>query len=383
MVTQTPSASLYIHVPFCRQRCAYCHFDIKVFHPRTSQAPFIDTYLTALYKELEHLAARHPRRLHSVFLGGGTPSRLSPDQLAQILATTARLFDLTPNAEISLEVNPEDVGPNTLESLRAAGFTRISFGVQSFQDDTLKAINRAHDGAGARRALAAMPDFAHGLSLDLMLGLPHQTQATLQQDLDIVLASPATHLSVYLLERDLPTPLDKKAASLPDDDTQADFYEYVTARLQQAGFEHYEVSNFAKPGYRCRHNLTYWQSGDYLAAGPAAHGRIGSHYSANIAQFTPWLHQVQATGSGVHHSEHWSDERFRQERIIQGLRLLEGIPRAWCHEEELDQLKPFIKAGWLATDQERIRLLPKGLLTANEIFGLFVNEATQEPPNTL
>lgn len=368
------NTALYIHVPFCRQRCAYCHFDIKVFHPRSAPRPFYDRYLRALMTEVDHYAAMFPgRTISSVYYGGGTPSRLPRSHLVALHRAVCEGFQIGANAEVSMEVNPEDASPALFAHLLELGFTRVSMGVQTFHDPSLAAVNRAHDRATALAALKRAPRFSHGVSLDLMLGLPYQTPATLAADLDLIAELAPEHLSVYMLERDLPTPLDKTTARtpLPSEDDQADFYETVCARLARLGYRQYEISNFAKPGYPCRHNLNYWRMGNYLGLGPAAHGRMGEEYYANARQLTPYLLQVKAHGRGRENTDVWSAKRFRQERLVQGMRLAEGVPTAWIGAEELAALRDLSRAGLVRFVGDRVALTARGRLLANEVFAVF------------
>ena len=363
--------AVYIHVPFCRQRCSYCHFDIKVFHPQTRQIGFIVGWLDGVKRELKNHAAQLPsRNITSIFFGGGTPSRLDASYIAELLDCIGELFAVDEDVEISMEINPEDVTDVYLDHVRAAGVNRISFGVQTFHDPSLSAINRAHDAQRARRVIAECPEFPKGRSLDLILGLPHQDFDTLEQDLSTTLDLDVDHVALYMLERDLPTPLDKKQHELPDEDIQADFYDQMVETFTDAGFDHYEISNFAKPGFACRHNLVYWRCGDYLGIGPAAHGRIGYSYYANHPQLTQWREEVEAHGLGLRLRENWSKERFQTERVIQGLRLSDGIPSDWVINPE--RLTSFYDHGILATDQNQIYLTQKGRLLANEVFQAFV-----------
>ena len=365
--------AIYIHVPFCRRRCAYCHFDIKVFHPRTDQAPFMARYAEAVTAELAHRAPEvDGRTVTSVFLGGGTPSRLPPDLLGRIMAVVRDRYLLAEDAEISIEVNPEDMVPGATDALLEIGFTRLSVGVQTFDDRGLAAVGRAHDGARAQAVLAELPPFPHGCSLDLILGLPFQTPASLDRDLEILLGFDLPHVSLYLLETDLPTPLDKQSNGLPGPDAQADAYERVDAVLTDAGYDHYEISNFAKPGFACRHNRVYWRQGDYLGIGPAACGKIGSRFQRNEAAVSVYCDHVAETGSGVVEETVWDAERRRQERLVQGLRLSEGVPASLVREGEwaaLDRMRHL----W-ARSAERLCLTRAGRLLANEVFAVFVSE---------
>ncbi len=367
--------AIYIHVPFCRKRCDYCHFDIKVFHPKTDGRPFITRYLDAVDRELAFYERTClSQSVSSVFLGGGTPSQLSVSQISRILDSVRKHFSLVVNCEISMELNPEDVSPAYLSGVLGAGVTRISFGVQTFDPAGLASIGRIHSAGRAREAIEAAPHFPHGRSLDLILGLPHQTMETLQCDLDTIISLDMEHVALYMLERDLPTPLDKKVPQvmMPDEDQQAAFYEKVRDYFRERGYLHYEISNFAKPGFSCRHNLTYWRMGDYLGIGPAAHGRLGRIYTANHAQLHHYLNAVSENENGGDLKEHWTEARFNQERIIQGLRLWEGVGIALLTPGQLTALEPMKRHGLVYFDQDRLYLTDKGRLLGNEVFEVFL-----------
>ena len=373
--TPSPELAIYIHVPFCGQRCAYCHFEIKVFHPKTRRAPFYREYLACVIQELKNHAPEFSHRtVGSVFFGGGTPSRLRPDQVGSILEAVREWFRLEPGAEISFETNPEDADPDYLLALRELGVTRVSLGVQSFHDPCLRAIGRPHDRETALNAIKRAPTFPHGLSFDLIVGLPFQTEQILAADLATVAELKPEHVSLYMLDQDLPTPLDKtgRFLEMPNEDEHAAFYETARAFLKNEGYRHYEISNFARPGFECRHNLVYWRRGDYLGIGPAAHGQIGNRYAANHPRLADYLTAVRAHGSGTSRRETWRAQRMRQERIIQGLRLEEGVPASWLRAKERAELFSDPKHGLVEQKEDRVRLTEKGQLFANEIFQVFV-----------
>jgi len=371
--------ALYVHIPFCKQRCAYCHFDIKVPHPKTDVSGLVVRYREALEREFAAYGAQfQDRELGSIFLGGGTPSRLSPAALSRVLEGVAANFRLGTDVEISVEANPEDLTPAILTAWKTMGVNRVSVGVQTFHDPSLTAVRRPHDGASAYAVLADRPAFSKGFSMDLMLGLPYQNPATVWADLEKVEALELEHLSVYMLERDLPTPLDKLEAGmpLPDEDEQADAYLEVCQRLETLGYEHYEISNFAKPGFACKHNLVYWQCGDYLGLGPAAHGRVGMDYWANHPKFEVYCDAVGNQGNGRRTLSRWSEERLRQERLIQGLRLSKGVPWELFTGEERQRLEFALSAGLLHRGEQSCRLTAKGRLLANEVFMCLLPEAS-------
>ncbi len=364
--------ALYVHVPFCQQRCAYCHFDIKVLHPRTDEHAVYRRYVDNLCRELANYA-EIDRPVTSLFYGGGTPSRLPLHYLAEIQKAISANFRLDSDCEISMEVNPEDASQAFLEGISALGVNRVSFGVQTFSDEGLTAVNRAHNAAQALAAIKRAPPFAKGRSLDLILGLPHGSDRVLRRDLDHILELELEHVALYMLETDLPTPLDKRTdLPRPDEDDQADFYLKVAEVLGEAGFRHYEISNFCQPGYACRHNLTYWRCGDYLGLGPAAHGRVALVYSRNHPSLASWSREVERSGKGIAESETWSDERFRQERIIGGLRLDEGVPETWLKDSERTRLEDPLFANLVSFTEGRLGLTGQGRLLGNEVFQIFL-----------
>lgn len=368
---------LYIHIPFCKQRCAYCHFDIKVFHPQTDSQVFYKTYLESVSKEIETVSTEvGSRQIDTIFYGGGTPSRLGLEHLTSLHQKILTTFQISETCEVSMEVNPEDASPILLQGLHDLGINRLSLGIQTFEDDILTTLRRAHNRQQALQAIGQMPTFDKGLSLDLMLGLPGQTTASLQRDLDLITDIDPQHLALYMLERDLPTPIDKLAQQhrLPDEDQQADFYMQVSDFLISKGYEHYEISNFSKPGFACRHNLNYWLSGDYLGIGPAAHGRLGNTYIMNHGKLQDYVQAVKEQGHGQVHREVWTQERIHQEQFIQALRLTKGVQWALVSSKTRSALQPFIKHGLLVRQDEHLALSLKGRLLANEVFAVFLDE---------
>ncbi|MDR0634453.1 MAG: radical SAM family heme chaperone HemW [Azoarcus sp.] len=267
-----PPLALYIHFPWCVRKCPYCDFNSHA--PRGGDIPAA-RWRDAVIADLDAALPRiRGRRIHSIFIGGGTPSLLPPPVLEKLLDTLRARLPLAPGAEITLEANPGTVETARFGEYRAAGINRLSLGIQSFDDDMLVRIGRIHDGDGARRAVVAALSHFERVNLDLMYALPSQTPAMALADLETALAFGAGHLSCYHLTLEPNTPFARNPPALPDDDTAADIQEAIEARLAAAGFEHYEISAFARPGQQCRHNLNYWRFGDYLGLGPGAHGKI-------------------------------------------------------------------------------------------------------------
>ena len=276
--------ALYLHIPFCRHRCSYCDFNTYTTVGEL-QAP----YVAALIEEIRRVGAAAPARpaVPTVFFGGGTPSLLAPEEVAAILDAAREAFDLSPEAEITLEANPETVDVDRLAGFRAAGVNRISYGVQSADAGELALLGREHDFATAVAAVKAAREAGFdNLNLDLIYGLPGQSVGDWQRTLDAVLATAATmpvvtHISLYCLTIEPGTPMQRwlhnGTIMAPDPDTAADQYEAACRAMAGAGFDHYEISNWARPGRECRHNLVYWRNEPYLGLGAGAHGLAGGY----------------------------------------------------------------------------------------------------------
>lgn len=270
-LAEPPPLTLYIHLPWCVRKCPYCDFNSHA----AGQIPEA-AYIGALLADLERaLPEIWGRRVHSVFLGGGTPSLFSPDGIDRILAAVRALTPLVPGAEITLEANPGTVEATKFKGFREAGVTRLSLGIQSFNPRHLRALGRIHDDAEARRAAELAATHFETFNLDLMYALPGQTLAEASADIDSALAFAPPHLSAYHLTLEPNTPFGHTAPQgIPDDDLAADMQAAIEARLADAGMAHYETSAFARPGHACRHNLNYWQFGDYLGIGAGAHSKL-------------------------------------------------------------------------------------------------------------
>jgi len=266
-----PPLAVYVHLPWCLKKCPYCDFNS---HENQGALPE-SRYLDALCADLEAaLPLVWGRRVHSVFIGGGTPSLFSPDAIARLISDIRARLVLAPGAEITLEANPGTFERERFKAFRAAGVTRLSIGVQSFDDSALQALGRVHDAAQARAAVAEARQAFDTFNIDLMYALPGQTLAALQTDLETALGFAPPHLSVYHLTLEPNTLFALHPPTLPDDDLASDMLDLVTQRTAAVGLQRYEVSAFAQPGHRCAHNLNYWQFGDYLGLGAGAHGKI-------------------------------------------------------------------------------------------------------------
>jgi putative oxygen-independent coproporphyrinogen III oxidase len=273
-LSQLPPLSLYVHFPWCVRKCPYCDFNSHEVRNGLDDL----AYVAALLADLEQsLPTIWGRTVHSVFIGGGTPSLMSPAALEQLLDGIRARVRLAPDAEITLEANPGTFEYEKFKAFHAAGVNRLSLGIQSFNNDKLQVLGRIHDGVQARAAVECALSNFDNVNVDLMYALPQQTLAQAMADLDIALSAGVTHVSAYHLTVEPNTLFYRyPPAGLPDDDLSADMQEALEARLEQAGFEHYETSAFCRPERQCRHNLNYWRFGDYLGIGAGAHGKLSS-----------------------------------------------------------------------------------------------------------
>ena len=345
--------SIYVHVPFCRVRCGYC--DFNTYTPGEAGDGASASYLTAVRAELD-LAAREVggRSVQSVFFGGGTPTWLPEPDLSGIRAAIAERFDLTPDAEVTTEANPETVTPEYLSALRGNGFTRISLGLQSVVPHVLRVLEREHSpqrGLDAAR-WASEAGFEH-VSLDLIYGTPGESLDDWRASLDAVTNTPVDHVSAYSLIVEEGTRLAMQVrrgtVPMPDDDDLADKYLAAEEALAGLGFDNYEVSNWARPGGECRHNLAYWRGDDWWGIGPGAHSHVGGVRFWNRKHPRSYAQALAEGNSPALAREVLDDEQRRVERVLLELRLREGLP--------LEVLTP----------TERARLASMGDLV--EVFG--------------
>lgn len=321
-----PPLALYIHLPWCVKKCPYCDFNSHAADgiPETA-------YIDALTRDLElALPAIWGRKIHAVFFGGGTPSLFSPEGIDRILTTVRALTQLEPLSEITLEANPGTVEAGRFKGYRDAGITRVSLGIQSFDDELLKRIGRIHDATEARLAAKLAAKTFDTFNLDLMYALPGQTRSMLRADVETALAFAPPHLSCYHLTLEPNTAFGHTPPpNLPDDDIAAAMQEWLEERLGMAGYEHYETSAFAKPRQRCRHNLNYWTFGDYLGIGAGAHSKLSFH--DRIVRQMRAKHPLQymrdtERGKHVAETRTLAPDELRFEFMMNALRLNEGFP---------------------------------------------------------
>ncbi len=320
-----PPLSLYVHLPWCLKKCPYCDFNS---HESQGGVPE-SRYLDALRADLESaLPLVWGRRVQTVFIGGGTPSLFSPEGIDRLLADIRARVALEPGAEITLEANPGTFERERFKAFRDAGVTRLSIGVQSFDDAALKRIGRVHDGAQARAAVEEAAASFDTWNLDLMYALPGQDLPALARDLDTALAFQPPHLSVYHLTLEPNTWFATHPPVLPDDDTASDMLDLITERTAAAGLARYEVSAFARPGHRCAHNLNYWAFGDYLGIGAGAHGKLS--FPHRVLRQVRWrepaayMHHALA-GTPVSNENEVARRDLPFEYMLGALRLREGF----------------------------------------------------------
>ncbi|MDO9010001.1 MAG: radical SAM family heme chaperone HemW [Thiobacillus sp.] len=327
-LTVSPPLSLYIHLPWCVKKCPYCDFNSHAAQA-IPEAAYIDALLADLERALPDIWGR---TLHTVFFGGGTPSLFSAAGIDRILTGVRTLTRLSPGAEITLEANPGTVEAAKFAGFRAAGVTRVSLGIQSFNPRHLQALGRIHDDAEARRAAELAATHFDTFNLDLMYALPGQTLAEALADIDTALSFQPPHLSTYHLTLEPNTPFGHTAPpNLPDDDLAADMQLAVEARLIEAGMQHYETSAYAKPNHASRHNLNYWQFGDYLGIGAGAHSKLSFHDRIVRQMRTKHPQQyMDAVGQGAPIADTRTLTRadLPFEFMMNALRLNEGVPAA-------------------------------------------------------
>jgi len=379
--TSSPSPlaarAAYIHVPFCRHRCGYCNFTLVA-----RRDDLIDAYLRAIERELSWLDG--PHEVDTLFFGGGTPTHLPPPSLARLCAIVRKQFPLAANHEFSVEANPLDLTAERIAVLVEHGVNRVSLGVQSIDDAKLATLERDHRRpdieATLDRCRAAFPSVA----VDLIFGVPGETRDVWLDDLRFVTSAAVDHVSTYGLTFEQGTAFWTRrrqgALSPVDEHSEAEFYETAIDRLTAAGFEHYEVSNFARAGHRCRHNETYWLGGSYFAAGPGAARYLSGRREINHRSTTTYLKRVLAGESPVAEAESLLPEDAARERLVFALRRMEGLDRheflRWTGFDIEVLLGPplrrFVEQALLTWDGPRLRLTRAGLLVSDSLWPEFL-----------
>ncbi|MDE2080401.1 MAG: oxygen-independent coproporphyrinogen III oxidase-like protein [Burkholderiales bacterium] len=376
-----PPLALYVHLPWCLKKCPYCDFNS---HEARGAVPEQE-YLDALCADLEAaLPLVWGRRIVSVFIGGGTPSLFSPAGIDRLIADLRARLPLEPGLEITLEANPGTFERERFKAFRAAGVTRLSIGVQSFDDAALQRIGRVHDAAQARAAVAEAREAFDTFNIDLMYALPGQSLAQLQADLDTALAFEPPHLSVYHLTVEPNTAFAVRPPALPDDDSASDMLDLITERTAAAGLARYEVSAFARPGHRCAHNLNYWEFGDYLGLGAGAHGKLSFPHRVlrQVRWREPAAYMLHArAGNAVSNAHEVSRRDLPFEFMLGALRLREGFAQARFAERTglphsaiaatLDEAE---RRGLVLRDALTVRPTARGFDFLSDLQALFLPE---------
>lgn len=357
---------LYIHVPFCAAKCAYCDF-----YSLAGRLEQRDAYVHRLLADLQRQALQCQRyTVDTIYFGGGTPSLLGGNRIAHILDAIRSQYPIAPDVEITVEANPDSMTEEFLTTSHAAGVNRLSMGIQSAHDDELKAIGRIHTFSQAQAAFAAARKAGfQNISVDLMYALPGQTMDRLAQSIDALLALQPEHLSCYGLTLEPHTPLGRKNPRLPDEDTQADMYLMLCEKMNDAGLLHYEISNFAKQGFHSRHNSRYWTQSPYLGFGPGAHGDFAGIRYEIPRDLTAWL-------AGVAKPQREDTEAIDRaaEYIMLSLRTAHGFDAQYFEQKFLQDPKPVVQAlaalpaQYIRHIDSRWHLTDAGFLISNAII---------------
>jgi putative oxygen-independent coproporphyrinogen III oxidase len=376
VVPLSDKLGLYIHIPFCRSKCDYCDF-----YSLAGRENRMDDYQKAL---LAHMKETGPLtrgyQVDTVYFGGGTPSFYGEKRLRALLSAVGKHFDLSKDAEITVECNPDSVDKKMLAALHRAGVNRLSLGVQSARDCELQRLHRPHDFRQAWAAVeAARAAKFKNLSLDVIYGLPGQDMAAWQDTVEQVLALEPEHLSCYGLKVEPGTPLDDRVVRgevLPDDDMQADMYLWMVDRLAAAGYRQYEISNFARSGFQSRHNLKYWMGRPYIGFGPGAHSDFGGRRYSFVRDLDAYITGVLGGGAVIDESELIPQRERGGEYLMLRLRTTRGIEE-WEYRREFfmnfdpleQKLEEYERQGWAERHDRRWNLTARGFLVSNQLIG--------------
>ena len=383
---EQPPLSLYIHIPWCLKKCPYCDFNS---HEKRGELPERE-YVDALLADLEaSLAKVWGRRIHTVFIGGGTPSLFGPEAIDRLLTAVRTLLPVEADAEITMEANPGTFEAARFRGYRDAGVNRLSIGVQSFDDARLAALGRVHGADEARAALAAALAIFPTVNVDIMYALPGQSLDGALADIREAVASGAPHVSAYHLTLEPDTHFFRFPPQLPEEDEAADMQESIEALLEASGFGHYETSAFARPGHRARHNVNYWSFGDYLGLGAGAHGKISfrDRILREVRARKPQSYLTAASESErIHESREVTAEELPFEFMLNALRLVEGFPITLFTQRTglpITVIEPQLAVaearGLLARDHAHIRPTPRGARFLNELLETFLPGERPKP----
>ena len=370
------NAGLYVHIPFCSSRCSYCDFATGLY-----QSELAERYVCAVVEEIR-TSAYVGQRTDTIYFGGGTPSLLQSSQLDRILNALHKHFAIDEASEITIEINPGSVNAEKLREFHRLEINRTSFGAQTFDDTELAKLGRSHNAADALKTFADLraSGFAN-ISFDLIAGLPHQTKDSWKQSLAQLISLEPEHVSVYLLEVDEGSRLGQalltgsgqySAGAVPSEDEMAEFYEMARAALGAAGYRHYEISNWAKPGFASKHNLKYWRREPYLGFGAGAHSFSGRQRWANAHDAAAYVRAIESGRLPLEQLETVTGEQALDEELFLGLRQLDGIDVGRIEREYGvtlgGRLEPLAAAGLLEREGDVVRLAEEKLSVSNEVF---------------
>ncbi|MBP0629370.1 radical SAM family heme chaperone HemW [Cupriavidus sp. AcVe19-1a] len=381
----SPPLSLYVHIPWCVRKCPYCDFNSHAAPGADNHEIPEEIYLDALRADLEQsLPLVWGRPVHTVFIGGGTPSLLSAAGMDRLLSDLRALLPLDADAEITMEANPGTFEADKFASYRASGINRLSIGIQSFNDRHLEALGRIHGGAEARKAIDIAQASFDNINLDVMYALPGQTLDECRQDLEAALSYGTTHLSLYHLTLEPNTLFAKFPPALPDDDSAYEMQDLIEARTAEAGYRHYETSAYARPHREARHNLNYWRFGDYLGIGAGAHGKLSFPHRIvrQMRHKHPATYMAQAlAGNAVQEARDVSADELPFEFMLNALRLTEGVPASSFQDYTglplhtiSKQLAEAEKKGLLEADLTTIRPTELGRRFLNDLQEMFLKD---------
>jgi putative oxygen-independent coproporphyrinogen III oxidase len=377
--------SAYFHIPFCAQICYYCDFNKVFFHGQP-----VDEYLKAMENEMKRTVEAFPTdRLDTLFVGGGTPTVLEMKQLDFFLQSIYKHFRFSIHeAEFTFEANPNELSKEKLQLLKEAGVNRLSFGVQTFDDSLLKAIGRTHRYEDVMKTIALAKEIGfENISIDLMYGLPQQTLAQFQTDLEIAFSLDIQHISAYSLIIEPKTIfynlMRKGKLPLPTEEEEAQMYEEAMRQMEIHGYRQYEISNYARPSFESRHNLTYWNNEEYYGIGAGAHSYVGGFRRANIKPINKYIETVQETGFPYLEVHHVTVSEQMEEEMFLGLRKTEGVSKQRflekfgmsVHDVFGRAIAAEKQKGLLEETQTHIRLTHRGKLLGNEVFQAFIAES--------
>jgi putative oxygen-independent coproporphyrinogen III oxidase len=385
-LTELPPLSLYVHIPWCLRKCPYCDFNSHEQRGELPEDEYVDALIADLESTLENVWGR---RIHTIFIGGGTPSLFTPAAIERLLTAVRTRLVVLPDAEITMEANPGTFEAARFRGYRDAGVNRLSLGVQSFDDARLAALGRVHGADEARRALAAALECFPTVNADLMYALPGQSLEGALADVREAIAMGAPHVSAYHLTLEPDTHFHRFPPALPDDELSADMQEGIEQLLAGAGYEHYETSAFARPGERARHNLNYWSFGDYIGIGAGAHGKLSfrDRIVREIRSRKPQTYlRAALAGNAIDESREVSADELPFEFMLNALRLVDGFPATLFTQRTglplaaiVPQLERAQAEGLIERDHARIRPTQRGQRFLNELLERFLPVGPARP----